>query len=151
MTSPSEKLKTFKRRLVEHQAELLKIKEKLRNLEKQSHSEVIDKEKELEDWRTKLEVCQQEKKAIDKEIKEKVAELEKSQLSNTEKQEKINKLLTEHSQELEELDNLLYDERTQYRNIRDRLINKLCEPCPACQEKGQHIKTLENRFQNLKI
>nr|CAG8498070.1 11299_t:CDS:10 [Entrophospora candida] len=114
------------------------------------------KEKELEDWQSKLEACQKERNQIRKEIQEKVSELEVSQLSNSEKQEKINKLLTEHSNELEEIDKLLYDERAQYRNIRDKVINELCRPCRAyyysplkpycvnCENKG--ISGEEYRF-----
>ncbi|CAG8795577.1 21089_t:CDS:2 [Gigaspora margarita] len=92
------------------------------------------------------EVCRQEKKQIEKEIKDKVAELEKSELSNTEKQEKINKLLTEHSEELETVDKLLEDERTQYRSIRDKLIERLCQPCSVCPEKERDKKHLRQKI-----
>ncbi|CAI2191853.1 17295_t:CDS:2 [Funneliformis geosporum] len=62
---------------------------------------------------------------------------EKSQLSNAEKQEKINKLLTEHSQELEELDNLLDEERNAYHSIRDTLIKYLTQKYPTLQDQEQ--------------
>ena len=133
------KLKDFKTRL-----ETI-IKESLK-LESKNHQELQQKEKELEEWRQKLEVLQQERNQIKQEIKDKVSELEQSQLSNSEKQAQINRLLTEHSQELEELDKLLYDERTNYRNIRDKLINKLCEPCSNCQTQTQAIKTKDKKI-----
>jgi len=121
-----------------------RIKE-ITKLSQKNRQEVQQKEKELEEWRKELEVCQQEKKAIEKEIKDKVAELENSQLSNTEKQEKINKLLTEHSEELEAVDKLLEEERTQYRSLRDQIIDKLCGPCSACAEKEQDKKHLRQK------
>lgn len=152
MVDLSQQVKELKNK-VEKMADLInRISQKLTHLKggKQiDHEQIKVKEKELEDWRAKLEVCQQEKKQIDKEIKEKVQELEKSQLSNTEKQEKINKLLTEHSQELEELDNLIYDERSQYRNIRDKLINELCRPCRGCKEKNAILLKVNHKADNL--
>ena len=125
--------------------------QKVQELKTQNRQEIGHKEQELEDWRKKLEVLQQERNGIRKEIREKVVKLEKSNLENTEKQSKINKLLTEHSEELEEVDKLLYDERTQYRNIRDKLIIELCKPCPICPEKERSIKHLEQRLSNLQI
>ena len=77
--------------------------------------------------------------------------MEQSQLSNTEKQSKINQLLTEHSQELEELDRLIYEERSQYRQIRDKLFSKLFEPCLVCQTNQQNIKVKDKKITYLLI
>jgi chromosome segregation ATPase len=149
MPTIADQLKTLKSKLNEYKKFLLETKANLTNLAQESKQEIQSKEQELENWRQKLEVLQQERNQIKKEIREKVIELEKSQLSNTEKQTKINKLLTEHSQELEEVDNLLYDERSQYRHIRDKLIAKLCQPCEICPEKERTVKILESRVNNL--
>ena len=125
-----------------YQQTFKEIEKEVKKLKSQNRSEISQKEKELEDWRAKLEVCQQERNNIKKAIKDKVKELETSNLSNTEKQEQINKLLTKHSKELEELDNLLYEERTQYRELRNSLINRLCEPCTNCQVNSQTVNYL---------
>jgi chromosome segregation ATPase len=142
-----DKVKTLREKLLECKQEL----KNLENSKNQSLHELKAKEKELEDWRAKLELCQQEKKQIEKDIKDKVAELEKSNLSNSEKQEKINKLLTEHRQELEEIGQQLEGERTSYRNIRNKLINKLCEPCRGCQEKNAILLKVNQKADNLFI
>ena len=96
-----------------------------------------------------MEVLQQEEIEIKKEIRKKAIELEKSELSNAEKQVKINQLLTEHSEELEELDKILYDERTQYRKIRDKVINELCKPCQGCKEKNVVLLKVNQKANNL--
>jgi chromosome segregation ATPase len=138
MTSISERIKELNSKLLSYEQLLSDLK----SSESQTRSEIGTKEKELEDWRAKLEVCQNERNEIKKEVKDKVKELEQSNLSNTEKQEKINKLLTQHSDELEEVDNLLNEERAQYREIRNSLINSLCQPCPSCRDKAQQVNNL---------
>jgi len=45
-----------------------------------------------------------------------------------------------------ELDKLLEEERTQYRSLRDQIISKLCEPCPACVAKEQDKKHLRQKI-----
>ncbi|CAH1757454.1 5017_t:CDS:10 [Entrophospora sp. SA101] len=52
------------------------------------------------------------------------AEKELDQIE-TEKQRQINHLLTEYNEELEKLDKMLSDERTHFRLVRNKLINKL--------------------------
>jgi chromosome segregation ATPase len=138
----SKEIDELKSKLAEYQQTFKDVETAINHLKSSNRSEIASKEKELEDWRAKLEVCQQERNQIKQEIKTKVKDLEQSNLSNTEKQAKINKLLLEHSQELEDLDNLLYEERAQYRDIRNSLINRLCEPCVGCQEKDQQVKNL---------
>ncbi|KLL02128.1 MAG: hypothetical protein MRERC_4c085 [Mycoplasmataceae bacterium RC_NB112A] len=146
-----EEIKKLKKNLIEYKEYLKEIEKNIQNLKSQNRSQIQAKEKELEELRAKLELCQQEKRKIDKEIREKVKELKGSQLSNVEKQAKINQLLTENSEELEKLDQLLHEERSQYRQIRDKLIGKLCEPCGVCQAKEQNIKNLEKRVLHLQI
>ncbi|CAG8692141.1 724_t:CDS:2, partial [Scutellospora calospora] len=85
----------------------------------------------------------QEKNNLKQELRDKVKELEQSGLDKNEKQEKINKLLTEHSEELEKLDQEIEAERADYRHLRDKLIERLCRPCQICPEKEQtknHLK-----------
>jgi chromosome segregation ATPase len=146
MSDIHERVKKLNEAIVELQGYLVKTEQIIKNLESKNCLEIQQKEKELEDWRQKLEVLQQERNQIRKEIKEKVQELEQSQLSNSEKQAQINQLLTAHSQELEEVDKLLYEERTQYRQIRDKLIGKLCEPCPTCRTKEQVIQQKDKKI-----
>src|SRR2546430_7383099 len=128
MSNLRQRIIDLEKKLKNYKIKLKIITEESLKLKTQNRSEINTKEKELEEWRQKLEVLQQERNQIKKEKQVKIQELEQSQLSNSEKQSKINCLLTEHSQELEEVDNLLYKERTNYRNIRDKLIGKLCEP-----------------------
>lgn len=146
-----QKIKNLKEEIKKLKDLLSKIVQKVESLKNQNHSQIFQKEKELEEWRNKLEVCQQEKNAISKELKDKVTELEKSQLFDNEKQTKINKLLTEYGEELEKLEQLLSDEKTQYRNIRNKLIEKLCESCNSCKEKEQSVKRLEKFNRNCLI
>ena len=150
MTNNTE-LKELKRKLKECETHLNQIEQGVKDLKSRNRQEIKTKEQELEEWRNRLEILQQAENKIKKEIREKVVELEQSNLSNTEKQEKINKLLTEHSQELEELDNLLYDERSQYRNIRDNLIRKLVEDCQICSEKERLVVSLEKQVKGLRV
>lgn len=140
-----QRIKKLEDKLKETATRLKIITEESLKLQNQNRSEINVKEQELEDWRNKLEILQQERNQIKKEIREKVQELEVSRLSNSEKQVKINQLLTEHNQELEEVDKLLYDERTNYRQIRDKLIGKLCEPCQNCQTKEQVLKRKDKK------
>ena len=134
------KIRKLNQTITELQTYFIQTEQIIKDLESKNSSQIISKEKELEAWRNKLEACQQERNQIRKEMKEKRIELEQSQLSNSEKQAKINQLLTEHNEELEEVDKLLCDERTHYRQIRDKLIGKLCEPCQGCQTKEQSIQ-----------
>jgi chromosome segregation ATPase len=132
-----EQLNSLKNKLLNCQKILKELAEATKNLESKNRQTIQQKEIELEEWRQKLEVYQQEEIKIKKEIKQKVQALEQSQLSNSEKQVQINRLLTEHSGELEELDKLFEEERSHYRQIRDKLIGKLCEPCQTCSVKTQ--------------
>lgn len=87
---------------------------------------------------------------MQKELKSQIAELKKNgKLSNGQKQFKL--LLIEQSKELERVEQYLYNERTHYRKIRDKLINKLLEPCEICPEKERLINTLEDRFKKLSV
>jgi Fe2+ transport system protein B len=147
----SQRIKDLESKLKNANQRLKVIAEESLKLESKNHSQIVQKERELEEWRDKLEICQQERNQIKKEIREKVLQLEKSNLTNSEKQSKINKLLTEHSEELEELDQLLYDERSQYRKIRDKVIERLIRPCQTCLEKEKYNQSLEKRVNNLII
>lgn len=146
MTNFAQRIKDLESRLEKASSRLRTITQESLKLRDQNLQEIKVKEKELEEWRDKLEVLQQERNQIKKEMREKVLQLERSQLSNSEKQTKISHLLTKHSQELEEVDNLLYEERSHYRQIRNKLIGKLCEPCQSCQAKEQSLK-----YKNQKI
>ncbi|CAI2165522.1 15625_t:CDS:2 [Funneliformis geosporum] len=125
--SVSDQLKILKHKLIGYQKTLKEVKESLENLDKKNRQEIQAQEIQLEN------------------------ELEQSQLSNTEKQARINQLLTEHSTELEELDNLLDEERSSYRTIRNKLISKLCENCAVCQERERMIQVYEDRVKITKI
>ncbi|CAI2176546.1 4221_t:CDS:2 [Funneliformis geosporum] len=125
--SVSDQLKILKHKLIGYQKTLKEVKESLENLDKKNRQEIQAQEIQLEN------------------------ELEQSQLSNTEKQARINQLLTEHSTELEELDNLLDEERSSYRTIRNKLISKLCENCAVCQERERMIQVYEDRVTSFKI
>src|SRR6185436_5863224 len=90
--------------------------------------------------------------------KEKARKIENSELPEPEKQKQINRLLTEHSEELEKMDKLIYDERNHFRQIRNKLIDKLCEDCLICSERerilterGKVVKSLESQAFNLSI
>jgi chromosome segregation ATPase len=145
----SERIKKLESELKNTNQRLKVIIEASLKLENQNRSEIGIKEKKLEDWRNKLETCQQERNQIKKEIREKVVELEKSDLTNTEKQAKINQLLTKHSQELEEVDRLLYSERSQYRKVRDKIFEELLKPCLSCKEKNIILKEVNKKVRNL--
>ncbi|CAG8732500.1 16150_t:CDS:2 [Racocetra persica] len=118
-----------------------------------------DTKKIIEQLRQKLINYQKELKTLGKQflkakngnkqdiakLRDKVKELEQSELTNGEKQTKINQILTEYSEELEAVDKLLEEERTQYRSLRDQIIDKLCGPCSACVEKAQDKKHLRQK------
>ena len=151
MNDFSKRIKELEGNLKNAKLKLKVIAEEILNFKSQERQKIQQKEKELEEWRQKLETYQQAEIKIKKEIKEKVKELEVSQLANEEKQTKINRLLTEHSHELEELDNLLDEERSSYRSTRNKLISKLCEDCAICHEKNHMTKVLEDRVTSFKI
>lgn len=149
MPNINDRVKELNKTIIELKNYLVEIKKDIEQAESKGRSEIGIKEKELEGWRRKLETCQQERNQIKKEIRERVLELEKSDLANSEKQAKIIQLLTGHNEELEEVDNLLYEERGQYRSIRDKLIGKLCEPCQGCQEKNKILKEVNKKVNGL--
>lgn len=64
---------------------------------------------------------------MERELMAQIEELKKPELSETEKQTGLNYLLDNQKQDLERLEQHLYEERTHCRQIRDKLINNLLE------------------------
>ncbi|CFW93351.1 protein of unknown function [endosymbiont DhMRE of Dentiscutata heterogama] len=147
MTGDTKKIiEQLRQKLINYQKELNTLGKQFLKAKNGNKQDIASKEKELEEWRKKLELCQQEKNNLKQELRDKVKELERSELTNGEKQTKINQILTKHSEELEAVDKLLEEERTQYRSLRDKLIEKLCEPCSTCPEKEKAKGYLEQKI-----
>jgi len=142
-----EKLKNLDALLDITEQEVNKLQSE-RQLDK---TKIKSQQKELEDWKQKLEACQQEKTAMERELKEQIIELKKPELSENEKWNKINGLLDGQKQDLEKLEQHLCSERTHYWQIRDKLTNKLLEPCEVCLVKEQNLQQKEKKIYNLFI
>ncbi|CAG8435219.1 5936_t:CDS:2 [Ambispora gerdemannii] len=95
-----ELVKKLQAKLVSHQKEINDVQDRIKDLKSKNSQEIQTKEKELKNIRDKLSACQRERDNIQKELDRKIKELENSNLSDSEKQVQITKLLVENKDEL---------------------------------------------------
>jgi len=96
-----EDIRRLKKDLKEYQQSLKEINEVIKNLKTDNLQALQAKEKEIQDLNAKLQVCQQKRDEIQRELDSKVEEIKNSNLTNENKAQQITNLLVEHKKELD--------------------------------------------------
>lgn len=150
MTDFAGKIKAIEEKLRNLDALLNTTEQEVNKLQNESQldkAKIKSKEKELEEWRKKLEECQREKNKMEKELMVQIEELKKPELPEAEKQTKANYLFDKQKQDLERLEHYLYEERTHYRQVKDKLVNKLLQQWEFSQQSLAKVEKERNLAQ----
>lgn len=140
MTKIYDKISILKGKLAQHKEELKNLSQTITNLKSDHLQGIREKNQQLKNLEVKLIDFQQTKDNLQKELDEKVKEIENANISNSEKQTRINKILTDN---VEEFNSLCKETLTiwgNYEKSRDRIVELWEKRQLAEQETIQELK-----------